>query len=168
MKVEEFYLPDHHSISQYATLLEAAQVFEESGDSDLMVVDDQDQLIGIVSEGDLIRYCMPNYRKLLDDGLLPDEAFDLILEKGPRYSNESVKSIAVTNVIYVTPETPLYKAASYMSSKNIRKLPVVRDEKLVGTISRGSIARVILKMNSEESEDADKDTVSESSSDNRS
>ena len=150
MKVEDYYHPDHHSISQDATLIEAARTFEKSGDSDLMVVDEQNQLIGIISEGDLIRYCMPNYRQLLDDGLLPDEAFNLILEKGPSFSNDTVKSIAVTNVIYVTPETPLYKAASYLSSKNIRKIPVVDGEKLIGTISRGSIARIILRYKADE------------------
>lgn len=162
MKVEEYYHPDHHSISQDASLLEAARAFERSGDSDLMVVDEQDQLIGIISEGDLIRYCMPNYRQLLDDGLLPDEAFNLILEKGPRYSMETVKSIAVTNVIYVTPETPLYKAASYLSSKNIRKLPVVDGDKLIGTISRGSIANIILQLKAD-----DEDKVTHSSSENK-
>ena len=153
MKVKDVYLDQVQSISQYAKLTEVAEKFDQSGSSDLMVVDEQNNLIGLVSEGDLIRYCMPNYRQLMEDGLLPDEAFKLLSEKGGRLADDTVQKVMVTNVIYVNTGTPLYKAASYLSSKNIRKLPVLENDKLVGTISRATIAKYILQKD-EETENA--------------
>lgn len=144
MQVGEVFQDNAPSILETASLSGASIQFTESQVSDLMVVDTSGNFIGIVSEGDLIRRCMPKYNELIADGLSAEDAFELFLEKGKIAANESVMSIAITNPITVTKATNVQKAASYMVSKNIRRLPVVENGKLIGSISRAMIAKAIL------------------------
>jgi CBS domain-containing protein len=144
MLVGDVFQPNAPSILETATLADASTEFIETRVSDLMVVDASGNFIGIISEGDLIRRCMPKYNELIADGLTLDDVFDLFIEKGKSASNESVMSIAITNPITVTRATNVQKAASYMVSKNIRRLPVVENGKLMGSVSRAMIAKAIL------------------------
>lgn len=144
MQVGEVFQVNAPSILETASLSDASIQFTESQVSDLMVIDASGNFIGIVSEGDLIRRCMPKYNELIADGLSPEDAFELFLEKGKIAANESVMSIAITNPITVTKVTNVQKAAAYMVSKNIRRLPVVENGKLIGSVSRAMIAKAIL------------------------
>lgn len=144
MTVADAYQPNPPQILNTANLQEAAHLFIETMCSDLMVVDQNGSFMGIISEGDLIRRCMPKYSELIAEGLSLDDVFDLFIEKGKSSALENVMNIAITNPITVTTTTNLQKAASYMVSKNIRRLPVVEEGKLVGSISRAMIAKAIL------------------------
>jgi CBS domain-containing protein len=144
MTVADAYQANPPQILNTANLQEAAVLFIETRCSDLMVVDQNGSFIGILSEGDLIRRCMPKYSELIADGLSLDDVFDLFIEKGKTSALENVMNIAITNPITVTTTTNLQKAASYMVSKNIRRLPVVEEGKLVGSVSRAMIAKAIL------------------------
>ncbi|TNE73304.1 CBS domain-containing protein [bacterium] len=144
MLVENAYQTNPPTILNTANLAIAADLFIETKSSDLMVVDQNGSFIGILSEGDLIRRCMPKYSELIADGLSLDDIFELFIEKGKMSSQENVMTIAITNPITVTTQTNLQKAASYMVSKNIRRLPVVEDGKLIGSVSRAMIAKAIL------------------------
>lgn len=144
MTVADVYQPNPPQILNTANLQEATHQFIETMCSDLMVVDQNGNFMGIISEGDLIRRCMPKYNELIAEGLSLDEVFNLYIEKGKSSASENVMNIAITNPITVTTTTNLQKAASYMVSKNIRRLPVVEEGKLVGSISRAMIAKAIL------------------------
>lgn len=133
------------TILDTSTLGNAALEFMKCGVSDLMVVDVLGNFIGVLSEGDLIRKCMPKYAEYVADGLGPDEIFRLYSDKGKLIENETITSIIINNPITVSRSTPLHKAASYMISKNIRRIPVVEDGKLIGALSRAMIAKALLK-----------------------
>ncbi|AUW93867.1 MAG: CBS domain-containing protein [Sulfobacillus thermosulfidooxidans] len=59
--------------------------------------------------------------------------------KGP---NTAVKDIMFTQVVTCTPETDARQAADIMADKQIRRLPVIDQGKLVGIVAIGDLARV--------------------------
>ncbi|MCI0129581.1 MULTISPECIES: CBS and ACT domain-containing protein [unclassified Vagococcus] len=50
-----------------------------------------------------------------------------------------VKDYMSTEVITTSPETPVFQAMDLMKQKNIHRLPVVKDDQLVGLVTEGTI-----------------------------
>lgn len=69
------------SIQIDADLRRAAEIVALSEASDLMVVDRENRLIGVLSEGDLIRAIMPDFDEVLNAGGTLDDAFKFFVRK---------------------------------------------------------------------------------------
>ena len=54
--------------------------------------------------------------------------------------NRPVRDIVSGDVICVTPEMSTHEAADLMSEHQVRRLPVVEDDRLVGIVSLGDLA----------------------------
>lgn len=145
MTVADAYLEEATSITDTQTLQDAAELFVEQNCSDLMIIQQDGRFVGICSEGDLIRKVMHKYSDIKTEGLSSEDAFDIIMRKGPKLAKSSIMDIATTNPITVSRSTSLNKATKYMVSKNIRRLPVVEDGKLIGVLTRGMAAMQIMK-----------------------
>jgi CBS domain-containing protein len=116
--------------------------------SGLPVVDDEGRLMGVVTEGDLLRRCETGTEKqhsgwidlLLGPGRLAD---DYVHSHG-----RTVRDIMTEAVISVTENTPLSDIVRLMERHHIKRVPVVRGEALVGLVSRADLVRVLAeKMN---------------------
>jgi len=108
--------------------------------SGLPVVDDDNNIIGIVSEKDLLKRMFPNMEDIADSGMPNFED----MEKS--YSdtlNLVADDIMTKSVSSVTSDMPIMKAATLMCAKNIRRIPVVDSRKLVGIISIGDVHKAI-------------------------
>jgi CBS domain-containing protein len=144
MLVGEIFQSDSPEIAETSTLVVASEAFIQFATSDLMVVDSLGNFIGVLSEGDLIRKCMPKYSELIAEGLSLEDIFRLFSEKGRISASETIMSIVITNPITVSRSTHIQKAAAYMVSKNIRRIPVVEEGKLIGSLSRAMVAKALL------------------------
>jgi CBS domain-containing protein len=144
MLVGEIFQSDSPEIAETSTLVMASEAFIQFATSDLMVVDSLGNFIGVLSEGDLIRKCMPKYSELIAEGLSLEDIFRLFSEKGRISASETIMSIVITNPITVSRSTHIQKAAAYMVSKNIRRIPVVEEGKLIGSLSRAMVAKALL------------------------
>jgi CBS domain-containing membrane protein len=100
----------------------------------LPVVDDDDQLlIGIVSQRDLFRdalaqalgYGRHAQRKILD--------------------TLAVKDVMATDVVTTSPDTSLVEAARLLTERKIGCLPVVENERLVGILTEGDFVALIAR-----------------------
>jgi CBS domain-containing protein len=100
------------SISSTTSIKDAAKIFYDENISSLMVLED-DVIIGIITEKDLI------------SGTL---VFD-------HSKNASVKNIMTASLIQVESDVSIIKAANIMVEKQIHKLLVKENDKLVGLIS---------------------------------
>ncbi len=121
--------------------------------SGMPVVDKNNNLKGIVSEGDVMRSvetCLPKMR--FDNS----SSFDLILQlvktpnietlkKGKHCNKIKVKEFMKKRVITIKPEDKVLKAAEVMSQKNVKRLAVVKGNKLVGIIARADIIKALVK-----------------------
>jgi predicted transcriptional regulator len=131
-------------IHQDADIHHAAEVVAWSGASDLMVVDDDDKFIGVLSEGDILRSVLPDIDEIVDEGGTLDDAFRIFMEKGDQLSGMSIAPLILREPIILDPENHVAQAATILVQKNIRLLPVVKEGVLVGTVSRADVCRAVV------------------------
>jgi CBS domain-containing protein len=122
---------------------EAARKLARTGVADLAVVDGTGRFVGVLSEGDLLRAVLPAFSNLMDRDSLR-EGYDLFEEARARVSDQPIDRYLITNPITVDPSDDVTRAAGIMAARMIRRLPVVRQEKLVGTIARADICAAAL------------------------
>lgn len=114
--------------------------------SGLPIVDDNDNIIGIVSEKDLLKRMFPDMSTIATEGRPNFEE----MEKGYSDTLGLVASdIMTTTVSSVSPDMPIMKAASMMCINQIRRIPVAENNKLVGIISIGDVHKAIYKSSME-------------------
>jgi CBS domain-containing protein len=105
------------TIPPEASAKEVAQLLSEKRISGVPVVDSNDKLIGIVTEADIIS-------KVNREGL-------------------SVADIMSHEVITVEEEAPVGEIATLLTERKIKRVPVVRNGKVVGIVSRADIVNAV-------------------------
>lgn len=126
---------------------EAAELFTEKGIGGAPVVDDEGNLIGMVSSGDLImrdvRLRYPTVIHVLDSFIyLPNPA--------QRFNEELKKAVGATvgdvmseKVIATDPDATIEDVATLMVDHDVDRIPVVEDDKPIGIITKADIVRTI-------------------------
>jgi CBS domain-containing protein len=127
------------------SLLEAVKLMAQCHISGMPVVDDAGAIVGMMSEGDLVRWHegyterQARWLDMLADGFELAPAF----LQGIREQRRKVKSVMSAGITTVAEETPAREVASLMHAKNIKRVPVVRDGKLVGIVARSDLIRAL-------------------------
>jgi CBS domain-containing protein len=142
-----------------------AMLLSERGISGVPVVDTDSRLVGIVSEGDLLRRVETGTERRPErlTGRRRSWWLDTIAsyqELARDYVNSrsrTIKDIMTREVISVTDTTELADIASLLETKRIKRVPVVRDGKLVGIVSRANLVRALAATMGEPATDADSD-----------
>lgn len=133
-------------VKEDATFQEATAIFSASGRADLDVVNEAGEFVGVISEGDLIRYAIPNFDQLiLGENPSMEEINKLFLQSGRINAKSKITPLIIYDPITLSPEDELLKAAIPMVEKQIRSLPVLSAEgKLVGRLTRADICVALL------------------------
>ena len=145
MKVQDIMSINAVRIMQGATLADAAELAAMSNASGLVVVDSDNNFIGILSESDLMHVVLPKMSELLDRGGALSASYDLFEEKGKELADRSIDDFLIEDPITVKPDDEVLTVAATMAIKKMRRVPVVAEGKLVGTISRGDICKAVLQ-----------------------
>lgn len=131
-------------IREDESILRAAEIVALSGVTDLMVVDAEGGFVGVLSVGDILRAAMPDVDEITGEGGSLDLAFQLFLRKGIDLSTKSIQPLIIREPIVVDPEDHVAKVATVLLDKGIGRLPVLKDGRLVGTVSRADICQAIV------------------------
>ncbi len=129
-----------------ATLHEAAVLFAASEASDLMVAEPGGRFIGVLSEGDLIRAVLPDRAEIEGAGGSVEDAMRAFERKGVELAERPVAPYVIHEPLTVSPEDHASLAAVIMVERYIRRLPVVEDGRLVGTVDRSDVCRAVLSV----------------------
>ena len=134
-------------VSPDASFRQAAELFAEHQASDLAVVDANGSFMGVISEGDLLRALMPEFERTTRtiENLSIAEASRLFVESAPFSADRPIASLVIRKPITLKPDESMLVAATVMVSKNIRRLPVVQDGRLVGMLARAKIPWALLR-----------------------
>ena len=108
------------------------------------VVDDDGELIGVVTENDLVfqkkKVHIPTVINILDSFIYL-ESHKRMKEEMAKITGVTVESIYSKDVKTVGPETPIDEIATLMVEENIHTIPVMDDGVLVGVIGKKDIIR---------------------------
>lgn len=131
-------------IHEQANLHRAAEIVALSGVGDLMVVDDNRDFVGVLSVGDILRAAMPDNDEIMSEGGSLIQSFQLFLRKANELSYKPIKPHIIREPITVDPDDHIAKVATVLLNQNIGLLPVIRDRKLIGTVSRADICEAVI------------------------
>jgi CBS domain-containing protein len=123
------------TVAPDTSLTDAARTLARTGLGALPVVDDDRRVIGMVTEREVIRH------------LLKVQAFtgpDARAASPTAVGSKTVRDAMTRQVLCVAPEQPIAEVASLMSNKEVDRVPVVRDGRLVGFLTRGDIVRKLI------------------------
>lgn len=154
--VEDAMQKDVIKFKDVDTIAYVAEVLREKKISGAPIVDNDNKIMGIVSEGDIMRLIEVHSPNL---NLLLPAPFDLIeLPVRMEYSYEEIASdvrkaasvlvgeIMTKKVITVKKEASISDAAALMDKHKVNRLPVVdENKKLVGIVTRGDIIGALVK-----------------------
>jgi len=106
----------HHvvTIGPTASIHDAARLLSEYNISGAPVVDDAEQMIGIITEADLLSK-----------------------------EGKTVADIMTARVTTAHEDTPVESIAQILTSNRFKRLPIVRGERVVGVVSRADIVRMM-------------------------
>jgi CBS domain-containing protein len=131
------------SVNPDTTIVEAANIMLKRHVSGLPVVDETGKLVGVVSEGDFIRRSeIGTQRKrgrwlrfILGPG---KSASDFVHEHGRK-----VSEVMTPAPLTITEDTALAEIVELMERNNVKRLPVVRGDKVVGIVSRANLLQAV-------------------------
>lgn len=132
------------TIGADATVRELADLLVKHQISAVPVTDRSGKVVGMVSEGDLMRRAELGTQKTRSWWLQLFFDRDLEATEFVKANARKVRDVMSKDVISVAPETPLSELAKTLEQNNIKRVPVVANEQLVGIVSRANLIRAFV------------------------
>jgi CBS domain-containing protein len=134
------------TVGTAAAIVDAANIMLEKHVSGLPVIDETGKLVGIVSQGDFIRRAeIGTQRKrgrwlkfLLGPGRV---ASDFVHERGRK-----VGEVMTLDPCTVTEDATLEDIVQMMEHNNVKRLPVMRGDQLVGIVTRSNLLQAVAEL----------------------
>jgi CBS domain-containing protein len=151
MFARDFMDTQFHTLHPNQNIAEAFSAFQKASGTEekkifgMMVTDDDDRLVGMLSMYDVLNYVQPKHVAIFGemDDLDPTEAYRNRLNT---IQSILVDDIMTTDVVTVQPDTHLMVIAEIMIRKHIRRLPVVKDQTVVGIVYVSDVFNRIMTM----------------------
>lgn len=144
MKAKDMMITDVYSVSEHATVRDVVKHFIQHRISGLPVVKENGELAGYISDGDIMRY-IGKHQDIIIDSILTvgiisgdDKSFT---DRAQEVLDLDVHEITKRKIITIDAEVDAEDVAAVLGKRQIKKLPVTKDGKLVGIISRGDVIR---------------------------
>ena len=132
------------TVTKSTPIKELSDLFIKYKVNGFPVQDDDGQLIGIVTEKNLIEQSknlhIPTVIALFD-AVIYLESGKKFEEQVKRYNATQVEDIYTSNVITVSPEVGIQEIASLMAEKSVHSIPVVDGKKILGIIGKLDIIK---------------------------
>lgn len=123
---------------------EAANLLAEFNVSGMPVVDSQGQLVGIISERDILGVAIPALKEFFGEvefSATRDTLVDRLLSR----ERLTVRDIMSGDVVRAEEDDSITEVAQIMVNRNLRRVPVVREGRLVGLVGRADILRNVIR-----------------------
>lgn len=145
MKAADVMTRDPMSVTPQTTIVEAAQLMLQHRISGLPVTDATGEVVGVVTEGDLLRRAETGterhrstwLRFLVGPGRLAEDYASTHARK--------VSEVMTRDVVVVAPSHELAVVVGLMEKHRIKRVPVVENGKLVGIVSRADLVRALVQ-----------------------
>jgi CBS domain-containing protein len=144
MLAHEIMVSQVYKVKENDTVRSVIEKFIQHRISGLPVVNERNEIIAYISDGDIMRYIGKHENRVINSFFYTfvikgdDEEFE---EREKRLLNLKVLEIAKRKVFKVSWDEEIENVAAILGKKEIKKLPVERNGVLVGIISRGDVIR---------------------------
>ena len=144
MQAHEIMLSQVHKVKEDADVRVVIERFIDYRISGMPVVNDKNEIVAYISDGDILRYIGRHEDRFIDNFYYTfvvkgdEEDFE---ERKQRLLQLNVLEIAQKKVIKVSWDEEMENIAALLGKKQIKKVPVERNGVLVGIISRGDVVR---------------------------
>ncbi len=159
MNVSDVMTRNAISVQPRTSVTDAARIMLANHVSGLPVIDESGALVGVVTEGDLLRRAeigtegeQAGWLKAL---LQPAAVAADYVATHSRH----VTGVMTHNPIFVTPDTSLAEVVQMMLRKRIKRLPVLENNKLIGVISRADLLKALTSKLIQTKEDGSDDDI---------
>jgi CBS domain-containing protein len=148
MKAYELMNTPAYKVKESDTVRSVIQKFIEHRISGMPVVNDRNEVVAYISDGDIMRF-IGKHKDMVVGSIFyiavikgDNDEFD---ERVRRVLDLNVMEIATQKVITVPWDEEAENIASILGKKQIKKVPVIKNGVLAGVISRGDVIREIFK-----------------------
>jgi len=131
------------TVGEDASVQDAARLMAEHGISAVPVVDRERRVVGMVSEGDLLHRAETGTERRRSWWLEMMSSTNQLAGEYVRSHSDSVKDVMTRDVVSVTEETAVGDIAILLETNRIKRVPVLRDGRLVGIVSRANLVRAL-------------------------
>lgn len=146
MQARDIMTKDVTSVSKETPVKDAVRLMVEQRISGLPVLDGNDQVVGMVTESDLL----VRAKDLNIPAFLPILGGYIYMENPAKLDSEIRKATATTveeimtrKVHSVSVDSSLNEVATVMAKNEVNRIPVMENNKMVGIITRGDVVRAI-------------------------
>jgi CBS domain-containing protein len=108
------------TVSPHQTVAQAAALLHQRKVGAMVVIDQNDAVVGILSERDVVR---------------------AVAQDGPQALGKSVSSCMTKDVIFAEPGETVDALLGRMTDRRVRHLPVLKDGRLAGLVSIGDLVK---------------------------
>ena len=143
MNASDIMVSDVITVKSSSTVQEAAELLLRNRISAMPVMDDSGKLVGMISEGDLIRHAdagtaheRPSWLRLLmgREGL----AAEFVKE-----NSRTVADFMTREIVSAAPDTSVADIATLLERHRIKRVPIVQNGKMVGIVSRANLIQAL-------------------------
>lgn len=145
MKVCDLMTSEVVTVTPTTSLRDAAVLLTEKGISGMPVVNDANEVVGVLSEADIVVKAGGEVARNRLLGWLLEADFGL----EDKIRAETVGDAMTAPPVTISPKRPVHEAARLMVSENVNRLPVVEKGKLVGIVTRADIVRAFTRSDAE-------------------
>ena len=131
------------TVGENATVPETARLLAKHGISAVPVVDRDNRVVGMVSEGDLLHRAETGTERRRSWWLEMVSSTDKLASEYIKSHSGKVKDVMTRDVLSVTEDAPVADIAVLLETNRIKRVPVLRDGKLVGIVSRANLVRAL-------------------------
>lgn len=144
MNAHDLMTPDVVTVLPDMPVVAIARLMAERGISAVPVADARRQVVGVVSEGDLIRHVAGENQK--DMGLFAVMFSDphRLAAEYAKAHGRTARDVMTTALVSVPPTAAAEEIARLMAQKKVRRVLVMDGDRLAGVVSRADLLRAVL------------------------
>jgi CBS domain-containing protein len=143
MNISEIMNNKPVQIPQNNTVKDAAKIMAEQGLSALPIVDDNEQLVGVISDSDFmgkeveIPHAMASVREIFNENYRVHDLQELSM----KVKDKELKEVMTKNPKTLTVDSTVNDVAEFMIKHNLDLVPIMEGSKLAGVVTRNDIVK---------------------------
>jgi CBS domain-containing protein len=162
MKASDVMVANVISVPPNASVREVARVLLSNQISAVPVLDELGRLIGIVSEGDLMRRAEldTEHRRSWWLRIFSNKDKEALAMEFMKSHSQNVADVMTRDVITAAPDTPLREIAAVLEKNHIKRVPIVDEEgKVIGIVSRANLIQALATLREDNEQAGTDDTT---------